>query len=169
MHPLNGMNTRTPLVTGSFINPTLEIDVLPFNALPPVLRDLKAFDLCGGRQSIQVPEKPLTEAAFRKWLAAAEPGEALQYHEGHLLLDRAETASELPAAERRRVDGLASQVWNAREGGLLHLFSQCIDEGHFRYLAIRSSRPVLEPDFPEPSDLPALAPIPSVSLEGEPA
>jgi hypothetical protein len=141
----------------------------PFNPLPPVIRDLQAFAACGGRRSIWVPPKPLTEGAFRRWLADAQPGDALQYHEGHLLLDRSETASDLPAAERRRVDGLASQVWNAREGGLLHLFSQCIDEGHFRYVAIRSSRPVSEPDFPEPSDLPAAASIPSVSLEGESA
>jgi hypothetical protein len=110
-----------------------------------------------------VPPKPLTEAAFRRWLAAAEPGDALQYHEGHLLLDRAETASRLPAAERLRVHAVANQSWQAAELGLLHLFSRRIDEGRFVYLAIRSSRPVPEPDFLEPSRASASTPNPSVS------
>jgi hypothetical protein len=141
----------------------------PLHYLPPVLRDLRAYAACGGRRSIQVPQRPLTDAAFRRWLAAAGPGDALQYHEGHLLLDRAETASQLPAAERLRVHAVANQAWQAAELGLLHLFSRRIDEGRFVYLAIRSSRPVPEPDFPEPSRASASTSTPSFSREGEPA
>jgi len=127
--------------------------VLPFNALPQVVRDLRAYAACGGQRSLWVPAKPLTKAAFGHWLDDAQPGDALQYHEGHLMRDRDPNLSSLKIADQRRVDAVASRVWTAAELGLLHLFSQRIGESHYRYLAIRSSSQLIPLDPPGPEAL----------------
>ncbi|MDR4125530.1 hypothetical protein [Yanghanlia caeni] len=86
------------------------------------------------------PRRPLTEAQFCDWIAEARVGEALQYHEGLLLRDRSETASALNAKERARLHAVARRAWIACELGLVHLFSVKVDEGHYRYLALRSAQ-----------------------------
>ena len=114
--------------------------------------DLEAFAAAGGWAAVQVPDKPLTEAAFRKWLAGAEPGDAVQYHAGLLTRDRDAKSSPLRSADRQRLDALATRVWHAAERGLVHPFSQRADDDSFCYLAIRSSRSVTAAELqPAPS------------------
>jgi len=125
-----------------------EIDVLPYYALFQAFRDLQSFAVAGGWAAVQIPDKPLTDAAFRKWLAGAEPGDALQYHAGLLTRDRDPKSSPLRSADRQRLDALATRVWQAAERGLVHPFSQRDDDGTFHYLAIRSSRSVNAAEFP---------------------
>jgi hypothetical protein len=108
---------------------------------PDLRRTLAAYRVCGGAKAIQVPTKPLSEAAFRHWLSQAEPGVAIQYHVGLLLQDRLTAGRRVATAESRRVDRLAQQAWDAREQGLLHLFSQALGSSRYRYLGIRSCRP----------------------------
>ena len=115
---------------------------------PEILRALAAYRRRGGAQSIQVPTKPLSETGFQKWLTHAEPGEALQYHVGLLLQDRFASGPRGPNAESRSIDRLAHHAWEARQHGLLHLFSQGQGQGRYRYLGIRSCRPWPSPEVP---------------------
>jgi len=86
------------------------------------------------------PRRPLTEAQFCDWMAEARLGEALLYHEGLLLRDRSESASALDAKERARLHAVARRAWIACELGLVHLFSIKVDEGNYRYIALRSAQ-----------------------------
>jgi len=105
---------------------------------------LAVFAARGGLRSLHRPRTPLTEAALCDWIAHAQVGESIQYHEGFLLLDRSERASHLSTEERARIHATARRAWIACELGLVHLFSIRVCDGHFRYLAIRSGS-VLKP------------------------
>ena len=117
---------------------TLEVDAGPGRSI----RSVYALD-----NGLTLPEKPLNETAFCDWIARARVGQALQYHEGFLMLDRAEATSELPAKDRTRLHAVARRAWIACELGLIHLFSQRVGDGHYRYFAVRSSTPLQSPDF----------------------
>ena len=110
------------------LNPTAATAANP-SSIPLVL----PVGLCA------TPRRALTEAQFCDWMADARVGEALQYHEGLLLRDRSESASALNAKERARLHAVASRAWIACELGLVHLFSVKVDEGHYRYIALRSA------------------------------
>ena len=68
----------------------------------------------------QFPIRPLTVGRFWSWLARSEPGAALEYHRGLLILDRS-PASELGEDERRTVAKIADAALAAAEDGLVHL------------------------------------------------
>lgn len=94
---------------------------------------------CTGLQTAQIPSTPLTEARMCDWIASARIGETIQYHEGFLLTDRAESSSTLSAKARTTLHAVARRAWNACELGLVHLYSIRIAECQYRYLAVRSS------------------------------
>jgi hypothetical protein len=96
-----------------------------------------------GLAALVMPTKPLTEAALCDWIAQAQVGQSLQYHEGLLMVDRTEFGA-LSAKERHCLNVLARRAWLACELGLVHLFSLRVREGHYRYLVVRSST-VLKP------------------------
>lgn len=106
----------------------------------------------GGLRFLQIPAAPLTEGDLCDWIAAATRGEAIQYHEGFLVLDRSETGSKLPKRDRVRLHALARRAWIACELGLVHLFSVRLDEQHYQYLAVRSGHR-LKPMSPLPTAL----------------
>ena len=89
-----------------------------------------------------VPPMPLHEGGLCDWIASARPGAAIEYHQGFLLLDRSEVASDLPAKERARLHAVARRAWIACELGLVHLFSVKVAEARYRYLAVRSKTSV---------------------------
>ena len=74
-------------------------------------------------------------------------GNAIQYHQGLLLRDRSELASEFPTKERARIHAVARRAWIACELGLVHLFSQKVEENHYRYLAIRTINVLKPPEL----------------------
>ena len=123
-------------------------------AASPEHLSLTVFAARGGLRSLHRTSKPLTETALCEWIATAQVGESLQYHEGLLWRDRSQTDSTLTAKERARIHATACRAWIACEQGLVHLFSVRIADGRYRYLAIRSGR-VLKPpdkrDTPEPN------------------
>lgn len=98
-------------------------------------------------QTVYEPPAPMTEAALCDWIADARAGHALQYHEGHLLVDRSELCSALPPKERARLHAMARRAWIACELGLVHLFSQKVSDGHYRYLAVRAATPLAPPQI----------------------
>lgn len=91
--------------------------------------------------------QPLSEAAFCDWIASSVSGQAMQYHEGFLLLDRSEMHSSFPAKERMRIHAVARRAWIASELGLVHLFSQKVQDNRFRYLAVRSAAALTPPQI----------------------
>lgn len=96
---------------------------------------------------VYVPAEKLTEAAACDWIANALVGQSIQYHEGFLMMDRSDTGSGLPAKERNRLHSVARRMWIACELGLVHLFSQKVTDGHYRYLAVRSANTFSPPEI----------------------
>ena len=94
---------------------------------------------------IWVPLEPLSEALFCDWIAQASSGDRIQYHEGHLLVDRSESFSMLPKAQRQALDLLARRAWIAMELGLAHLMSHRCAINHYQYIAVRSVQSVRDP------------------------
>ncbi|MCW2311472.1 hypothetical protein [Rhodoferax antarcticus] len=117
----------------------IEITQTHMGLLPPPSAD--------ERPAPYVPSNPPTEANLCDWIAGATAGNAIQYHEGLLLLDRSEHGSTHPTKERARIHAVARRAWIACELGLVHLFSQKVGECHFRYLAIRSNSSLKAPDI----------------------
>ena len=115
-----------------------------FSQNPPYRSSRSVSVIWGGLSTLEVPSKPLTEAALCDWMAEARVGQSIEYHNGLLIADRSSTLSTLPAKERQRLNAVARRAWLACELGLIHLFSLRVGEGHFRYLAVRSST-VLKP------------------------
>ena len=96
--------------------------------------------------SVYSPDRP-TEIVACHWIADAVAGHVMQYHEGHLLVDRSELSSALPPKDRARLHAVARRMWIACELGLVHLFSQKVGEGHYRYLAVRAATPLAPPQI----------------------
>ena len=96
---------------------------------------------------LYMPGAPLTEANLCDWIAGAQVGHAILYHEGLLLQDRSESSSRYPPKERARIHAVARRAWIACELGLVHLFSQRVESNHYRYLAIRSSTTLRPPEI----------------------
>jgi hypothetical protein len=84
------------------------------------------------------PIRPLTVGRFRSWLARAEPGAALEYHRGLLILDRS-PGSELSEDERRTVAKIADAVSSAAEDRLVHLVQRRNAPFDFSYVAIKAA------------------------------
>ena len=98
-------------------------------------------------QPVYVPIEKLSEANLCDWVASAQVGHCIQYHEGLLLRDRSETSSDLTTKDRARIHSVARRAWIACELGLVHLFSQKVGDDHYRYLAMRSSSPLKPPEI----------------------
>ena len=101
----------------------------------------------GAQAARYVPGPAPTEANLCDWIASALVGHFMQYHEGLLLRDRSEVASTFPIKERARIHAVARRAWIACELGLVHLFSQRVDDDHYRYLVMRSSSPLKPPEI----------------------
>jgi hypothetical protein len=101
----------------------------------------------GVERPLYIPSAPISEANLCDWIASAQVGHCIQYYEGLLLRDRSETSSGLPTKERARIHSLARRAWIACELGLVHLFSQKVDDDHYRYLAMRSSTTLKPPEI----------------------
>jgi hypothetical protein len=84
------------------------------------------------------PIRPLTVGRFWSWLARSEPGAALEYHRGLLILDRS-PASELSEDERRTVATLADAAFQAAEQGRVHLVQRRNGPFDFSYIAIKAA------------------------------
>ena len=98
-------------------------------------------------QAVYVPPEKLTEAGLCDWMANALVGQSIQSHEGFLILDRSDSSSEMAAKDRGRLHALARRAWIACELGLVHLFSLKVDEGHYRYIAVRSASTLTPPEI----------------------
>lgn len=73
---------------------------------------------------------------FCAWLAQAEPGDVLQYHQGFLALDVTTCHAAFGTRERRALVRLADHAYQAAEQGLVHLVQRRLGPYRFAYLAI---------------------------------
>ena len=85
-----------------------------------------------------VARVPISTAAFRGWLARAEDSSWFEYHRGLLIWDRS-PASELTNNDRRALAKIADAVFQAAEGGRVHLVQRRNGPFDFSYLAIKRS------------------------------
>ena len=81
-------------------------------------------------------------AGFEAWLQTARPGSLIEYHRGHLCVDRQQrfnardNASENKA--RAVLHDLATRALRASDQGLVHLVQRRHGPACFSYLAIKS-------------------------------
>jgi hypothetical protein len=78
----------------------------------------------------------LPAARFRAWLAQAEPGEWLEYHRGHLVLDRIKGTSSRKEAERRKLAAVADHALALADRGELHPLQERHADSDYSYWAV---------------------------------
>ena len=84
----------------------------------------------------------IDKARFEAWLQTARPGSPIEYHRGHLCVDRQhvfdapDNAPENKA--RSALNDLATRALRAAERGLVHLVQRRHGPEDFSYLAIKS-------------------------------
>jgi hypothetical protein len=83
----------------------------------------------------------ITEISFCAWIAQAEAGEVLIYHQGFLVVDTDPVLSKLRGDERLALRALASAAFRAEVQGLVHLVQQRLAMDRFAYIAIARPKP----------------------------
>jgi hypothetical protein len=79
----------------------------------------------------------ITRTEFGLWLASAEAGAVLQYHDGFLALDIMVAGSRFPSAMRKELAEVAGHARWASDEGMVHLLQRRLGPGRFAYLAVR--------------------------------
>ena len=82
----------------------------------------------------------LDEIALCAWLAQAEPGEALAYHQGSLAIDRCPPSQPFQAPEARALAKTSDMAMKLAERGFVHLVQRRLAPDQFLYLAIARPR-----------------------------
>ena len=87
----------------------------------------------------------------------ARAGSWIEYHRGHLVIDRQQRPGALDDKARARdnetraeLDRLAARALRASEQGLVHLVQRRHGPEDFSYLAIKTRAPVKRPRIPYP-------------------
>lgn len=91
--------------------------------------------------SVPGPSSLINEISFCAWVAQAEPGEALVYHRGFLVVDADKLLSKLGDESRGALRLLADATFRAAEQGLVHLVQMRLSTDCFAYIAIARTRP----------------------------
>ena len=87
------------------------------------------------------PSLLLDEETFCRWFDDAEPGQSIEYHRGHLVVDRANGFSRLDEKPRRELHAIAKRAVFLAEASRLILVQRRLDEGEYSYLAIKTKQP----------------------------
>ena len=77
-------------------------------------------------------------ARFEAWLQTALPGSLIEYHRGHLCVDRQQEIGARDNKARAVLHDLATRVLRASDQGLVHLVQRRHWPEGFSYLAIKS-------------------------------
>jgi len=83
----------------------------------------------------------VSEIGFCAWVAQAEPGEALVYHRGFLVVDADRLLSNLAPEARLALRCLADAAFRAAGHGLVHLVQARLATDRFAYIAITRPKP----------------------------
>ena len=82
----------------------------------------------------------LDELSLCAWVAHAEPGEALAYHQGSLAIDRDPPGQPFLSADARELAKTGAIAMKLAERGFVHLVQRRIAPDQFLYLAIARPR-----------------------------
>lgn len=96
----------------------------------------------------------ISEVELSAWVAQAEPGDALEYHVGFLVLDRSTNGQSMTHERRISLAKTSTRVLQLAEQGFIHLVQRRIGPDRFSYLAIARPRPTNAP-------LPLAVPMPA--------
>ena len=88
--------------------------------------------------AIPTPILAIDTARFEAWLQTALPGSLIEYHRGHLCVDRAPKLSASDNQTQTELNHLANHAMGAAERGLVHLVQRRHGPADFSYLAIKS-------------------------------
>jgi hypothetical protein len=89
----------------------------------------------------------VTRTEFGLWLASAETGAILQYHDGFLALDTMVVGSRFSAAICKEFADVASHARWASDEGMVHLLQRRLGPGRFAYLAVMRKKPAHQQHF----------------------
>ena len=89
-----------------------------------------------------MPATRLTEEQLCRWVGRAEAGARIEYHHGHLSVDRSHETTSLDEKTRQSLAKVADRAFALAGKGLLILVQRRLGEGQFSYLAIKASAPV---------------------------
>ena len=78
------------------------------------------------------------KADFEAWLKAARPGSLIEYHRGHLCVDRQQKINAPDTSMRAELHRLATRAIRAAEQSLVRLVQQRHGREDFSYLAIKA-------------------------------
>ena len=84
----------------------------------------------------------ITEEAFCTWLGKAIPGDRIEYHRGHLLIDRSRKLGPFSEKDRRELSAIANRAFALAEEGRLCLAQKRHGDCDYSYIAIIVRRPL---------------------------
>lgn len=79
---------------------------------------------------------------FERWVERARPGARIEYHCGHLAVDR---MSSFPESARRELNRIADRAFALAAEGRLLLVQRRIGSAGFSYVAIKAKSPKQKP------------------------
>jgi len=91
-----------------------------------------------------LPERQ-SEINLLAWLGQAGFGEALEYHQGFLALDRSLSVEATKDADQRALCQVATRAMRLADQGLVHLLQRRICRDRFSYLVIARPRTPTNP------------------------
>src|SRR5688572_31626942 len=105
----------------------------------------KSFELVPGATAgipMGMKNNPLilTDIGLAGWLGQAAPGDAIEYHQGFLALDRCRIGGRLREQDATELSRVADRAWLAADRGLAHLVQRRIGSSEFSYLIVARPR-----------------------------
>jgi hypothetical protein len=90
----------------------------------------------------------ISEIEFCAWLGQAEPGDALEYHRGFLVVDVTPFGGSMGSEARLELARTSGRAYDLAERGFVHLVQRRLGPDSFSYLAIARPLPHGKaPDF----------------------
>ena len=83
----------------------------------------------------------ITEIGFCAWLGQAEPGDALEYHRGFLVVDLTPFGGFMNSEARLELARTSARAYGLAERGFVHLVQRRLGPDTFSYLAIARPLP----------------------------
>jgi len=87
------------------------------------------------------PSLVIRADAFEAWLEDAKSGARIEYHRGHLVVDRCRGFGPLRETERREIERLADRALAFANESRLLLVQERHGKGDYSYVAIKPKRP----------------------------
>ena len=86
------------------------------------------------------PSLAIREDDFCAWVGRAAPGRRLEYHRGHLIVDRTRGFSPFGEKLRRELNAVADRALALAEEGRLLLVQKRHGHGDYSYFAVKAKR-----------------------------